>query len=202
MKIGLKKTGKDGNMWIVKKIKDGSLRWMKFETKEDYKIVNISESNFKNYKLETDIVSSTSEILLILKKKNRDGVFLIKNNVIIGFYHLLLEPILQLVFINISEKYRGKKLCNKLIDHLTKYIIKNDIKFLKIVNAGGISALKCYSRVSKSNYDIFYKNKKDIWVQIDKEKLITIGKEMIDHDDWMEILFVKPGISNNISKVM
>lgn len=198
MKEGSKKKGKDGNMWIVKKIKDGSLRWMKFETKEDYKIVDVSESNLKKYKLESDIVSSARDILLILKKKDREGVFLVKNNVIIGFYHLLLEPILQLVFINISEKYRGQRLCNKLIDHLTKYITKNDINILKIVNASGISALKCYSNVSKLNYNIFYKNKKDIWIQIDKKKLITIGKKMIDHDDWMEILFIKPGI--NIAK--
>ena len=198
MKVGSKKTGKDGNMWIVKEIKDGSLRWMKFKTKEDYKIVDVSESNLKKYKLEADIVKSARDILLILKKKDRDGVFLVKNNVIIGFYHLLLEPILQLVFINISKKYRGQRLCNKLIDHLTKYITKNDIKLLKIVNAGGLSALKCYSQFSKLNYNIFYKNEKNVWVQINKEKLIKIGKKMIDHDDWMEILFIKPGI--NIAK--
>lgn len=112
---------------------------------------------------------------------------------------MLLKPILQLVYITISEKYRGQRLCNKLIDHLIEYIIENDIKLLKIVNAGGLSALKCYSHVSNLNYNIFYKNKKDRWVQINKEKLITIGKKMIDHDDWMEILFAKPG--NDVSKV-
>ena len=86
MKEGSKKKGKDGNMWIVKKIKDGSLRWMNFENKDDYKIVDVSESNLKKYKLEADIVSSARDILLILKKKDREGVFLVKNNVIIGFY--------------------------------------------------------------------------------------------------------------------
>ena len=35
LKEGSKKKGKDGNMWIVKKIKDGSLRWSKFKTKDN-----------------------------------------------------------------------------------------------------------------------------------------------------------------------
>ena len=29
MKEGDKKKGKDGNMWIIKKVKNGNLRWMK-----------------------------------------------------------------------------------------------------------------------------------------------------------------------------
>ena len=202
MKIGSKKRGKDGNTWIVKKIKDGSLRWVKFGTKEDYKIVDISEINLKKYNtldFGLDLNNIKFEIRNILKNKDRKGVFLIKNDKIIGIYHLLLKPILQLVYITISEKYRGQRLCNKLIDHLIEYIIENDIKLLKIVNSGGLSALKCYSHVSNLNYNIFYKNKKDRWVQINKEKLITIGEKMIDHDDWMEILFAKPG--NDVSKV-
>ena len=35
MKEGDKKKGKDGNMWIIKKIKNGSLRWMKFKEKKN-----------------------------------------------------------------------------------------------------------------------------------------------------------------------
>lgn len=202
MKEGSKKIGKDGNKWIVKKIKNGQLRWMKFKNDDDgYKIVNVNVNNLKKYNtLDSglDLTNIKFEINSILKNKYREGVFLIKNNVIIGLYHLLLKPILELVYITISEKHRGKRLCSKLIDYLIKYIMKKDIKVLKIVNAGGMSALKCYSHISKLNYNIFYKNKKDKWEEINREKLLTIGKKMIDHDNWMEILFIKPG--NNITE--
>ena len=198
-KINNKKKGKDGNMWIVKKIKNGTLRWTKFKTLEDFKIVDVTLGNLKKYKLEPDLNSIKFELAMILKNKERQGVFLIKNNVIIGFYHLLLKPILQLVLITISEKYRGQKLCNKLSEHLANYIIKNDINILKIVNAGGESALKCYQYCAKKlKYNIFYKNKKDKWVQIDKEEMMTQGKKMIKKDEWMEILFINP--NSNISE--
>ena len=199
LKEGTKKKGKDGNMWIVKKIKNGQLRWMKFKTMDDFKIVDVTLNNLKKYKLEPDLNSIKFELAMILKNKERQGVFLIKNNVIIGFYHLLLKPILQLVFITISEKYRGQKLCNKLSEHLANFITKNDINILKIVNAGGESALKCYQYCAKKlKYNILYKNKKDKWVQIDKEEMLTQGKKMIKKDDWMVILFIKP--SHNITE--
>ena len=35
MKEGDKKKGKDGNMWIIKKVKNGSLRWMKIKKKKN-----------------------------------------------------------------------------------------------------------------------------------------------------------------------
>lgn len=202
LKEGSKKIGKDGNKWIVKKIKNGQLRWMKFKNDDNaYKIVNVNVNNLKKYNTidsGLNVNNIKFEISVILKNTDRIGVFLIKNNVIIGFYHLLLKPILELVYVTISEKYRGKRLCNKLIDHLIQYITKKDKNVLKIVNAGGMSALKCYYHLNKLNYNIFYKNKKDKWVQINKEKLLAIGKKMIDYDDWMEILFIKPG--NNITE--
>ena len=199
LKEGTKKKGKDGNIWIVKKIKNGTLRWTKFKNLEAFKIVDVTLDNLKKYKLEPDLNSIKFELSMILKNKERQGVFLIKNNVIIGFYHLLLKPILQLVFITISEKYRGQKLCNKLSEYLANFITKNDIHILKIVNAGGESALKCYQYCAKKlKYDILYKNKKDKWKEIDKEEMMTQGKKMIKKDDWMEILFINP--NHNISE--
>ena len=38
MKEGDKKKGKDGNMWIIKKIKNGSLRWIKDTSKSNNKL--------------------------------------------------------------------------------------------------------------------------------------------------------------------
>ena len=197
LKEGSKKKGKDGNMWIVKKIKDGSLRWSKFKTKDNYKIVNVTLDNIKKYNTLDSGFANTGikyEISLILKNKDREGVLLVENDVIIGFYHLLLKPILKLVYITISKKYRGKKLCNLLIEHLINYIIKKNINILKIVNAGDISALKCYLHLSKLKYNIFYKNKKDVWVKINKQEIFTLGKKMIKKDEWMVILFVNPVI--------
>ena len=199
MKEGLKKKGKDGNMWIVKKNKNGSLRWMKVSGNNNYKIVNVTKNNFKKYKLDSELDYIKFEINLILKNKNRKGVFLIKNNVIIGFYHLLLEPILLLVYITISKKYRGKKLCNTLVEYLSKYILRKNINIFKIVNAGGIPALKCYNHcVNKLKYNVFYKNKKNKWQKINKQRMITIGKKMINIDEWMEILFINP--THNITQ--
>ena len=79
------------------------------------------------------------------------------------------------------------------MNHLTEYIVKKKINIINIVNAGGLPGLKCYYHVSKLNYNIFYKNEKDKWIQIDKEKLIKVGKKMIKYDIWMPILFIKPG---------
>ena len=187
-------------MWIVKKIKNGSLRWMKVSGNNNYKIVSVTKNNFEKYKLDSELNDIIFEINLILKKKDRKGVFLVKNNVIIGFYHLLLKPILLLVYITISKKYRGKKLCNTLVEYLTKYILKKNINILKIVNAGGISALKCYYHcVNKLKYNIFYKNEKNKWQKIiNKKRMMAIGKKMIDNDEWMEILFINP--THNITQ--
>ena len=106
LKEGTKKKGKDGNMWIVKKIKNGQLRWIKFKNdNDDYKIVNITLNNLKKYNtLDSglDQVNFKYEISIILKNKDRKGVFLIKNDVIIGFYHLLLKPIFTIsIYYNI-----------------------------------------------------------------------------------------------------
>ena len=35
-KEGKKRKGKDGNMWVVRKIKNGSLRWMKVKSNNKY----------------------------------------------------------------------------------------------------------------------------------------------------------------------
>ena len=206
LKEGTKKKGKDGNMWIVKKIKNGQLRWIKFKNdNDDYKIVNVTLNNLKKYNtLDSGLgqVNFKYEISIILKNKDRKGVFLIKNDVIIGFYHLLLKPILQLVFITISKNYRGKKLCSKLIKNLIEYIQRKNINILKIVNASGLSALKCYYHLNKLNYNIFYKNDKDEWEQINKSELIPIGKKMIEYDDWMEILFIKNKLTDKIKSLV
>lgn len=206
LKEGTKKKGKDGNMWIVKKIKNGQLRWIKFKNdNDDYKIVNVTLNNLKKYNtLDSGLgqVNFKYEISIILKNKDRKGVFLIKNDVIIGFYHLLLKPILQLVFITISKNYRGKKLCSKLIKNLIEYIQQKNINILKIVNASGLSALKCYYHLNKLNYNIFYKNDKDEWEQINKSELIPIGKKMIEYDAWMVILFIKNKLTDEIKSLV
>ena len=206
LKEGTKKKGKDGNMWIVKKIKNGQLRWIKFKNdSDDYRIVNVTLNNLKKYNtLDSGLgqVNFKYEISIILKNKDRKGVFLIKNDVIIGFYHLLLKPILQLVFITISKNYRGKKLCSKLIKNLIEYIQQKNINILKIVNASGLSALKCYYHLNKLNYNIFYKNDKDEWEQINKSELIPIGKKMIEYDAWMVILFIKNKLTDEIKSLV
>src|SRR6056300_1145935 len=42
MKVGEKKKGKDGNMWIVKQVKNGSKRWVKVNVKEKTKEVKVN----------------------------------------------------------------------------------------------------------------------------------------------------------------
>ena len=37
MNEGDKKKGKDGNMWIIKKVKNGSLRWIKYKKEKKNK---------------------------------------------------------------------------------------------------------------------------------------------------------------------
>ena len=78
MKEGLKKKGKDGNMWIIKKIKNGSLRWMKVSGNNNYKIVSVTKNNFKKYKLDSELNDIIFEINLILKKKIEKEFFLLK----------------------------------------------------------------------------------------------------------------------------
>lgn len=46
-KIGKKRKGKDNNIWIVKEVKDGIKRWVKFKKEENNKKI-ISKSKFVN----------------------------------------------------------------------------------------------------------------------------------------------------------
>ena len=48
MKVGEKKKGKDGNMWIVKQVKNGSKRWMKLENKVK-RVKDKKYNTFPNY---------------------------------------------------------------------------------------------------------------------------------------------------------
>ena len=65
-----------------------------------------------------------------------------------------------------------------------------------------MSALKCYYHLNKLNYNIFYKNDKDEWEQINKSELIPIGKKMIEYDAWMEILFIKNKLTDEIKSLV
>jgi len=65
MKIGEVKTGKDGNKWEVRKIKNGSKRWMKVNIKNEVKNKNIL--NIKSKKTE----SIFSKIFNFFKKEKK-----------------------------------------------------------------------------------------------------------------------------------
>jgi hypothetical protein len=48
-KIGVKRKGKDGNMWIIKEVKNGSKRWIKFT--KDIKSLNDTKSTNNNVRM-------------------------------------------------------------------------------------------------------------------------------------------------------
>jgi len=135
MKIGEVKKGKDGNKWKVRKIKNGSKRWMKVNIKNK-KLINKkiskrdiilsgSYSGVKKYKKMKKFDIIKSEIKLnknILCKKNKLTINIINNKIYI--YHTFNSTINDFSgrWYNIDlQKYSKYKLNDK--KYILTYIV-------------------------------------------------------------------------------
>ena len=121
-KEGKIRKGKDGNIWIVRKIKNGSLRWMKVTNIKKKKInINNIKFNFKINKKVKDyykFITNEIEILQYLSK----------------FLKIKIENIEELTkkeYETILKKLTKKTIQNKIIKILQKIPNKLINKFLE-----------------------------------------------------------------------
>jgi hypothetical protein len=106
-KIGKKRKGKDGNMWIIKKVSNGSKRWMKYsKTKTESKTKSKTKLN-KNQLQTLSILKND-----IKKKLSKIGV---------KTYIFTNKKINDKYFIDNAWDYVEKKLGNDYLD--SKFII-------------------------------------------------------------------------------
>lgn len=98
MKEGAKKKGKDGNMWIIKKVKNGSLRWMKFKNENEEfnkllkkKYINYGKDMKLFYKLLDEIAKNDKKIdekvdqrILKNKKKRLENFKILSKKAVIS----------------------------------------------------------------------------------------------------------------------
>ena len=123
-KIGRKRKGKDGNMWIIKKVSNGSKRWMKdSKTKTESKTKSKTKLN-KNQLQTLSILKND-----IKKKLSKIGV---------KTYIFTNKKINDIYFIDNAWDYVEKKLGNDYLD--SKFIIvviKKDNNNI-VLDKGGI----------------------------------------------------------------
>jgi hypothetical protein len=135
MKVGEKKKGKDGNMWFVKKVKNGSKRWikerMKGSIKEKVKVKKIVKYkynlkyNFKPSKKDKEIIQNSFSYGVhedILKLLN---IPINKNKMDIFQGVVTIENISKKEIDNIIKKLKEKDFQNKIIKVITKKIPKS-----------------------------------------------------------------------------
>lgn len=131
MKVGEKKKGKDGNIWIIKKVKNGSKRWMKLENKVK-KVKGKKYNTFPNYYgdnlLENYIVNIDKSEINVL-------IHLPKSEKILSEHTELLKTIKKYnkVFIKADKlgfpKSKGEKKSYSILinENKNKYIIVSNI---------------------------------------------------------------------------
>lgn len=129
MKVGEKKKGKDGNMWIVKRVKNGSKRWMKTDKKVKVKkIVKYKYNlkyNFKPSKKGREIIQNSFSYGVhedILKLLN---IHINKNKIDIFQGVVTIENISKKEIENIIKKLKEKDFQNKIIKIITRKIPKS-----------------------------------------------------------------------------
>ena len=156
--------------------------------------------------LNRNIININPHILhdyeVIKDKKNYWGIFLRHKNEIIGSTLVAHEKednidFLLLVSVYIDDKYRGRKLCNALVEQT---IIKNEMRhktnLIKVVIAGGMPILKCLLSVFKEfNYTIKKYKTKSGNIQklqnIRPEIAIKIEQSNYENDIWQTLFLEK-----------
>ena len=156
--------------------------------------------------LKRNIININPHILhdyeVIKKRNNYWGIFLRHENEIIGSTLVAHEKednidFLLLVSVYIDDKYRGRKLCNALVEQtILKNEMRNKTNLIKIVIAGGMPILKCLLSVFKEfNYTIKkYKTKSEniqILQNIRPETAIKIEQSNYENDIWQTLFFGK-----------
>ena len=128
MKVLEKKMGKDGNIWIVKKVKNGSKRWIKLDNKVIKYKYNL-KYNFKPSKKDKEIIQNSflygvHEYILKLLEIPID-----KNKMNIFQEIVIIKNISKKEIENVIKKLKEKDLKNKIIKVITKKIPKTLIDY-------------------------------------------------------------------------
>ena len=83
-KMGKKKKGRDGNMWIVKETKNGTPRWVKITKTEKSDVKKVEKKKVKSKKLKSKKVKSKKvekkNLKKIIKNINTKNIIVHKNN--------------------------------------------------------------------------------------------------------------------------
>ena len=135
MKVGEKKKGKDGNMWSVKQVKNGSKRWIKVNIKESVNKVKGKKYNtFPNY---YGINLSENFVVNVDKSEINVSIHLPKSEKISSEHTELLKTIKKYnkVFIKAdkldfpNEALKGDKKSYSILinENKNKYIIVSNI---------------------------------------------------------------------------
>ena len=154
-KIGKKRKGKDGNMWIIKKVSNGSKRWMRYSKTE-------SKSKTKN-KTKTKLNKNQLQTLSILKNDIKKNL----SKISVKTYIFVNKKINDKYFIDNAWDYVEKKLGNDYLD--SKFIIvviKKDNNNIVLDNGGVyIQHNNIKYNTKKELISIFkkYLNNKFIW---------------------------------------
>jgi len=184
MKVGDKKKGKDGNMWIIKKVKNGSKRWMKYKTE------STSKPNCKDfvlYKKETKSWFSryaTISHIMGLKGPEEDTIYKF-----ISYNKFEDKPT------KIPKGYKKSKLNSKHINDYycgsKKVLQKDNEEFKKIKHTG---YKRYYTHNNGGREYLVYLGKKDAYIYEKPHKMeIDWNDYSRDDDDnrWMYIKLVK-----------
>ena len=188
MKVGEKKKGKDGNMWSVKKVKNGSKRWIKERVK--YKIESTSKPNCKDfvlYKKETKgWFNSYTKILFIkgLKGPDKDTIYKF-----ISYNKFEDKPT------KIPKGYKKSKVSSKHVKNYycgsKKFLQKNNEEFKKIKHTG---YKRYYTHNNGGREYLVYLGKKDAYIYEKPQKIEINWSNYSRKDDdnkWMYIKLVK-----------
>jgi hypothetical protein len=209
MKVGEKKKGTDGNVWIVKKVKNGSKRWMKKDNKIK-KIKNYKYNlkyNFKPSKKDKEIIQNSFSYGVhqdILKLLN---IPINKNKMDIFQEVVTMENISKKEIENIIKKLKEKDFQNKIIKVITKKIPKSliddyqgrvgDVDKKVIEEAIRKFINEKYNRLSIFDFDIsyIYNSKGKDWSALTD----TSPRELIKENIYL-ILTGKKKVESNFFK--
>jgi hypothetical protein len=206
-KIGVKRKGKDGNMWIIKEVKNGSKRWIKFT--KDIKSLNDTKSTNNNVRMIDNKNNKIDCTKFVSYRKKLSTELIWKKKKIIYDYLYGLDAgkkqIYKFISYNkfekettkISEGYRkftmNKKIINQEYCGNMVYLDENNKEYLEIKKK-----MKGYKK---------YMTLRNRWVPYlcyIKKNNIYIYKKNIEQDipyhlyypyntnqDWMYTKFVK-----------
>ena len=183
-KVGTKKKGKDGNMWIIKKVKNGSKRWMKNKTES---IPKVNCKDFVLYKKETKGWFSkypTISRIKGLKGPEKDTIYKF-----ISYNKFEDKPT------KIPKGYKKSKVNSKHINEYycgsKKVLQKDNEEFKKIKHTG---YKRYYTHNNGGREYLVYLGKKDAYIYEKPTKIEIDWSNYSREDDdnrWMYIKLVK-----------